>query len=148
MQLQYAFGDLWVKSHHIGSTAIPGISAKPTIDMIVEVTNVSAVDGLNAALQNLGFEAKGENGIPGRRFFQKGGDKRTHHLHVFTESDPQIHRHLVFCDYLRAHPGKANEYEALKLSLAQTFLDITPKLSGRQKRVDYTGRKAGIGLAQ
>ena len=104
--------------HHIGSTAVAGLAAKPVIDVIVEVDNVAALDELTAEMTELGYQAKGENGIPGRRYFQKGGDQRSHHLHAFSTGDEHIHRHLAFRDYLRAHPDIAAEYGRLKKAVA------------------------------
>ncbi|MDC7684246.1 GrpB family protein [Asticcacaulis sp. BYS171W] len=106
--------------HHIGSTAISGIVAKPVIDMLGVATSLDAVDTLTPALQTLGYVAKGENGIPGRRYFQKSTPLtgvRSHHLHIYANGDAHIERHLAFRDYLRAHPERAAEYSALKTNI-------------------------------
>jgi len=68
------------------------------------------VKNLNA----IGYKAKGENGISGRRYFQKGDDKRTHHIHAFISGDENITRHLAFKAYLIAHPDIAKSYDLLK----------------------------------
>lgn len=116
------FGDNCLDLHHIGSTAIPCMSAKPTIDMLLVVHNIHRVDSCNAHLHELGYEAWGEYGIAGRRFFLKGNEKRTHHLHVFEANNHYaIDRHLSFRDYLIAHPEEAAAYEALKIALATEF---------------------------
>ena len=129
-----ALGDLHVTIHHIGSTAIPGIAAKPVIDMIPVVHDVAEVDARNAALRALGYEPMGEFGIAGRRFFRKdnASGERSHHLHVFPTGSPQISRHLAFRDFLRAHAEYAAQYEALKLRLAELHpTDIAAYCEGK-----------------
>jgi len=106
-----------IKSYHIGSTAIQGMAAKPIIDILLVVKSLNNIDNYNKELFQLGYEAKGEYGLVGRRFFQKGGDNRTHHVHVFEEGNPEIERHVLFVEYLKCHPKKVMQYEKLKKSL-------------------------------
>lgn len=120
--LAAVFGDQLLSIHHFGSTAIPGTSAKPIIDILVIVRDIDAVDALNARLLALNYSPVGEYGIPGRRFFYKGtAELRTHHLHAYQTGNPQILRHLAFRDYMRAHPRSAHDYSLLKESLAKRF---------------------------
>ncbi|MCP3929902.1 MAG: GrpB family protein [Bacteroidetes bacterium] len=119
--LKETLGDIIINIHHIGSTAIPGIYAKPIIDMILEVADINKLDRFNKKFEALGYVPKGEYGIAGRRYFQKGGDLRTHHIHAFAIGNEEIARHVRFRYYLRANKAKANEYESLKLSLAKKF---------------------------
>ncbi len=111
--------------HHIGSTAIPTIYAKPIIDMLIEVTDIEEVDVQNPAMEALGYEAMGEYGIPGRRYFRKDDDAgiRTHHAHTFAVGSPEVERHLAFRDYMLAHPECAQQYSALKRQLADAHPD-------------------------
>jgi GrpB-like predicted nucleotidyltransferase (UPF0157 family) len=118
--LHQTLGDVVVDVHHVGSTAVPGLAAKPIIDILVEVTNVEALDGLNREMEAIGYKPKGEFGIPGRRYFQKGGDERTHHIHAFARGDFNVTRHIAFRDYLRANPQIAREYGELKRRVAET----------------------------
>jgi GrpB-like predicted nucleotidyltransferase (UPF0157 family) len=113
-----------VELHHIGSTAIPDIAAKPIIDMLAAVTSLEALDRASSSLEALGYESKGEFGISGRRYYRKDSAAgiRTHHLHAFAVGSGEIERHLNFRDYLRAHSAEAQKYEALKLSLARRTL--------------------------
>lgn len=106
--------------HHIGSTAIPGIVAKPIIDMLVAVADLECVDRCNGDMATIGYEAKGAHGIPMRRYFRKENDCgiRTHHVHIYLSSSPEIDRHLAFRDFLNAHPDWANAYSNLKMKLA------------------------------
>jgi len=115
------FSGNFIAIHHIGSTAVPGLSAKPTIDIILEVCNIDLVDACNDAMAGLGYEALGEYGIFGRRLFIKGEEKRTHHVHTFQTGNTEIHRHLCFRDYLIAHPEDAKNYAELKIRLAKEF---------------------------
>lgn len=116
--LRKALGSEIVRVHHIGSTAVPGLAAKPIIDILLEVQSVEGLDKLNKAMRDLGYQPKGEFGIPGRRYFPKGGDDRTHHVHAFAAGDPQIDKYLAFRDYLRTHPVAVAEYAAVKRAAA------------------------------
>lgn len=120
-QIKPIFSDNFVAIHHIGSTSVPGLAAKPTIDIILEVKNIELVDKCNEPMEKLGYEAWGEYNIPGRRFFVKGDVKRTHHLHTFQVGSPEIARHLYLRDYLKSHPDDAKEYADLKIKLALQF---------------------------
>lgn len=108
-----------VEIHHIGSTSVPGLMAKPIIDIMPVVSRLSLVDACNPAFAALGYECMGEFGIPGRRYFRKGGYHRTHQVHIFEVSNQtDIRRHLAVRDYLRAHPGVAQEYGRWKQAIA------------------------------
>ena len=116
-----ALGENVVAAHHIGSTAIPGIYAKPVIDMLVEVRDVAEVDGRSSAMESIGYEVMGEYGIPGRRYFRKDDREgiRTHHIHAFEAGSDEVVRHLSFRDYMLAHPADAQRYGELKRRLAE-----------------------------
>ncbi len=111
--------DVAIKIHHIGSTAVPGLAAKPIIDILMEVTSLEALDRLNPQMISKGYEPRGEYGIAGRRYFIKGGEDRTHHIHAFARGDFNLVRHLAFRDYLRIHPRIAWEYGELKKKIAK-----------------------------
>lgn len=116
--IKEVLGNAAVNVHHIGSTAVKGLAAKPIIDILVEVTDLNSVDLLTSELVSLGYEAMGEFGIAERRFFQKGGNNRTHHIHVFKAGDENGKLHITFRDYLIAHPEIAIEYGELKKKVA------------------------------
>lgn len=128
---------------HIGSTAIPNIKAKPVIDIMVEVINIENVDNFNNDMKQLGYEALGENGIPNRRFFKKGGDNRTHHVHIFEQGNEEISRHLRFRDYMIAHPEEAMKYSQLKEYLAEKFPNNIEKyIEGKNNYIKEIDNKA------
>ena len=105
--------------HHIGSTSVSGLSAKPIIDILIEVDDVGCLDDHVKCLETIGYHARGENGIPGRRYFEKGGDNRTHQIHVFNRDSFGAMRHLALRDYLSSHPRVADEYALLKKNKSQ-----------------------------
>ena len=139
-----ALGNLALRIHHIGSTAIPGTCAKPLIDILAEAVEVESIDSRNDAMIELGYEPRGEFGIPGRRYFSKGTDeKRTHHVHIFQVGDPQIERHLNFRDYLIAHPDIAKEYCKIKKQLAAQFPnDIGNYTDGKSEFINNIDQRA------
>lgn len=111
-------GESLLAVHHMGSTAIPGMLAKPVIDILGVATSLAAVDAATPQMQALGYAAKGNHGIEERRYFQKQNHRgeRTHHVHVYRTGDVHIERHLAFRDYLRAHPAIATRYADVKRS--------------------------------
>lgn len=115
----------WFKTiHHVGSTSIPGIAAKPIIDILVSLEQDQDGPACVIAMEKLGYEYRGDGGISGRHYFRKG-NPHTHHVHMFVESNPNFQRHLRFRDFLRTHPHEARAYEKLKHELAARFLSDT-----------------------
>ncbi|QOV12206.1 GrpB family protein [Viridibacillus arvi] len=106
---------------HIGSTSVENLPAKPVIDIMPVVYHVELVDQFNERLEEIGYVAKGEYGLPGRRYFTKGGDNRTHHLHFYEVGHEGITRHLAFRDYLRNHPAEATKYGRIKQANASQY---------------------------
>jgi GrpB-like predicted nucleotidyltransferase (UPF0157 family) len=109
-------GDALLAVHHIGSTAVPGLAAKPIIDLLPVVQNLAAVDELTPQIIAAGYGAWGECGLSGRRYFTRDGGegRRLYNIHLYAKHDPAIERHLAFRDYLISHPAFRNDYEALK----------------------------------
>jgi len=116
-----ALGENVVAVHHIGSTAIPNIYAKPVVDLLVEVRDITEVDGRSSAMESLGYEVMGEYGIPRRWYFRKDDQEgiRTHNIHAFEAGSAEVERHLAFRDYMIAHPEEAEKYSELKRKLAE-----------------------------
>lgn len=131
--------DLLIDLEHIGSTAIPGMPAKPVIDILATVTDLEAARArLVGPLEAAGYAFWTENPDADRLFFVKGlppsAPHRTHHLHIM-EPGPAALRHIAFRDHLRADPADARRYAALKTDLAARFAD---------DREAYTEAKGGF----
>ena len=114
-----ALGEITAEIHHIGSTAVPGLSAKPIIDIMVAVTQLTSPEDYGRKLQPLGYEYH-DSEEAGRIFFRKGMP-RTHHVHIVECGSWTLRRHLLFRDYLRAHPQAMQQYAQLKQELAIRF---------------------------
>lgn len=111
---------------HVGSTAIPGMAAKPIVDIQIAVHSLDEMKVFAIpVLQKLGYEYWYENPDPERMFFAKGmppfGEKRTHHVHIVEPTSKHWSGKINFRDYLIAHPEVAKEYQALKMKLAQQY---------------------------
>jgi GrpB-like predicted nucleotidyltransferase (UPF0157 family) len=127
-RLHDVLGGVLVTVHHIGSTSIPGIMAKPIIDLIPVASDLDSLDRALPSLQALGYESLGEFGLPGRRYCRRNDPvtgKRAFQLHCYAQGSPEIDRHLAFADYLRAHPAIAKDYEAEKIRAAALHPDNT-----------------------
>ena len=130
--------------YHIGSTSVPGLAAKPIIDMMAVVRSLEKVDDVRGKFSELGYEYLGEFGIAGRRYFRKGGDERTHQIHIFQADDwNNIGRHLAFRDYMRKHEKERAEYAKIKTALAQRFpYDIDGYCDGKDAFVREMEKRA------
>ena len=114
-RLRALLGDALVAIHHVGSTSVPGLAAKPVIDLLPIARDIFEVERRTSLLQDAGYRAWGEFGLPGRRYFTKDrGGVRTHNLHFYAQGDPDVDRHLALPAYLRAHPAECAAYELLK----------------------------------
>ncbi len=142
--IQTILGDNCVAIYHIGSTSVPGLAAKPIIDMMPLVKDLTLVDGQAFAFEEIGYEYLGEFGIKGRRYLRKGGDVRTHQIHIFEQSDTyNTSRHLAFRNYLRTHEKEREEYARLKKSLAEKFpYDIQSYCDGKDAFIKELEKKA------
>jgi GrpB-like predicted nucleotidyltransferase (UPF0157 family) len=109
---------------HIGSTSVPGLAAKPIIDIMAAVRHLADCVSCIAPLRALGYEyvPEVERLIPERRYFRKlRAEEHTHHLHIVEYDSPFWRRLLLFRDYLRTHPATAQAYAHLKRELAARF---------------------------
>jgi GrpB-like predicted nucleotidyltransferase (UPF0157 family) len=120
--------------HHVGSTAVPGLAAKPIIDVDIEIPGRDQLPAVVQALEGLGYRHSGDLGLPGREAFARGGAEdvprdgsgrrwTAHNLYVCASDCAELQRHLLFRDWLRAHPESAAEYGALKQRLALAHRD-------------------------
>jgi GrpB-like predicted nucleotidyltransferase (UPF0157 family) len=131
-RIERALVGLPIRLEHIGSTAVPGLAAKPIIDILAGRPPRSAAAAYVAVMRQLGYEHMGAYGIPGRNYFRRG-TPRTHHVHLVSWTSRFWKDHLRFRDALREHPSLMREYETLKYDLAAT-------LSPEERRV-YTDAK-------
>jgi GrpB-like predicted nucleotidyltransferase (UPF0157 family) len=149
-QLYATLGQEVIAIHHIGSTSIPNIYAKPIIDILIEVQDIDRIDDYNPLMRQMGYLPKGENGLTGRRYFIKGDEEyRTNHVHIYERGHPDIERHLNFRDYLQIHPEDAYRYSMLKEELARRFpTDIDAYQSGKAELIKQLERKANTWKAE
>lgn len=136
-RLMAGTGTLPLAIEHIGSTAIPGVPAKPILDLLGGRPSGSNVVPYVAAFENAGYKYRGENGVPGRDYFvlDDATGRRLHHLHLVEEGGSLWSSHLAFRDFLRRHPKHAAEYARLKQSLAARHPN---------ERMAYTDGKAAF----
>ena len=142
-----ALGENVVAVHHIGSTAIPDIHAKPVVDLLVEVRDLTEVDGRSPAMESLGYESLGEYGIHGRRYFRKDDREgvRTHNVHAFEAGSAEAERHLAFRDYMLAHPAEARRYSDLKRRLAKKHpQSFDAYMDGKDGFIKEVDRRAAL----
>ncbi|MEV0280826.1 GrpB family protein [Streptomyces sp. NPDC050610] len=116
-------GPLLLRIEHVGSTAVPGLPAKPIVDMDAVIPAGADPAEAIAALRPLGYTHEGDLGIPGREAFAAPEGAPAHHLYVCAADSPELARHVAFRDFLRAHPDRARRYGELKRELASRYRD-------------------------
>lgn len=119
--IEAACGAHLLRVEHIGSTSVPGLAAKPVIDLAPIAGSEDERDLCVEPMVALGLEHRGEYGVPGRRYF-RGVDHESGldiHAHLFAQDSHYLGRHLLLRDYLRAHPDEAAAYGAVKRELAR-----------------------------
>jgi GrpB-like predicted nucleotidyltransferase (UPF0157 family) len=134
-QVAAVLGELAVTIEHVGSTAVPGLAAKPIIDMDVVVRWATDIPTAIERLASLGYTHRGDLGIPGREAFSTPPNTPPHHLYVVAASNLAHRRHILFRDYLRRHPQEAHVYAEFKIATAERF---------RDDRTAYTDAKDAI----
>ena len=135
-RLQHALGDLALDIQHIGSTAVPGLAAKPILDLAVAVADESVVPDCVIRLTDAGYAYRGDRGPDQGYFFDKTrGPELTHYLHVMTIHGPGWSNYLRFRDHLAAHPQDRDRYLRLKIHLAARYAE---------DRSAYTAGKAAF----
>lgn len=128
-----ALEDMVEVIEHVGSTAVPGLAAKPVVDIDVLLASEMVLPAVIERLASLRYIHQGELGIPGREAFLAPANDPPHHLYVCPPSSVEFRRHTAFRDYLRAHPKDAKMYGDIKIALAERF---------REDRSAYTAGKS------
>jgi GrpB-like predicted nucleotidyltransferase (UPF0157 family) len=137
-------GDEVIAIHHIGSTALPRISAKPIIDILLAVREVERLDELRPEMTALDYEGRDEFGLPRRQYFARTtGGRRMHQIHAYKTGNPGLEPHLAFRDYRIYHPENAQAYGRLKEYLAEELpTDIEGYMAGKDAFIKETEKKA------
>lgn len=138
-RIKQALGDTCIAIHHVGATAVPGLCAKPKIDIIAVVKEGELSI---PSLEKIGYEYRGEFNIPFRFGFSKRPSLPNINLHVYEEGNPEVELNLLFRDYLRAHPEALEEYAALKLELVKQGFE--PKANNAKVSQFNLGKDAFI----
>lgn len=124
-EIEEAIGDVILGIEHVGSTAVEGLSAKPCIDIDVVIRSYEDLDEVIRGLAAIGYRHEGDLGIPGREAFayENKSYLQTHHLYVCPRDSEELHRHVVFRDYLRSHPEAVRRYSQVKETAARLYPD-------------------------
>ncbi|MEC5399019.1 GrpB family protein [Uliginosibacterium sp. H1] len=144
-----ALRDLASAIEHVGSTSVPGLAAKPVIDMDIVVPGPAAMAQVIERLGHLGYQHRGNLGIDGREAFQHPPGLPAHHLYACVVDGVALANHLAVRDYLRAHPATAERYGRLKMQLADAFPhDIDAYVAGKTDMLLDILRESGFPTSQ
>ena len=146
-ELEGVLGDLILGIEHVGSTSVEGMSAKPCIDLDIVIRDYGVFEAVVAALGTVGYRHEGDLGIPGREAFAYTDKPHLykHHLYVCPQNSAELHRHVTFRDYLRAHPEAVKEYSAVKEAAAALFpADIDGYMAHKSPCIEEMYRKCGL----
>jgi GrpB-like predicted nucleotidyltransferase (UPF0157 family) len=138
--LRVALGDSVQGIEHVGSTAVPGLPAKPVLDIAIGLPDGSTLGDVQSALEAAGYEYRGDLGDEGGLIFAKGTESaRTHYLHVVAAASNQWRNYIVFREALRRHPELRDRYATLKKDLASRFpLDRPSYIAGKAEFITET----------
>lgn len=134
--LRIALEPFVVTIDHIGSTAVHGLVAKPVIDILIQVADLKCIDDRASRFENMGYDARGEYGIAGRRYFSKAIEDeivKGFHVHIFEQGSYQARRHIAFRDCMRLRPDLTKAYSDLKRSIADRDGLLPPDYTDRKK---------------
>ena len=132
---------------HVGSTSVPGLAAKPVIDLDLVIPSMEAFHAVKEALEEAGYRHEGDLGIPTREAFGYDGkpELMKHHLYVCPEDSPELRRHLTFRDRLRAHPDEAEEYGRIKTEAAARYpADMDAYIAAKSPFIEKVYRRCGL----
>jgi len=118
------FSDKAISIEHVGSTAVPGLAGKPTIDILITVEKIEIADELSEKIESIGYKNLGDYINKGSRLFVKeANDERLVNLHVFEAEHPHVQDMINLRNYFRSHPEKVEEYSKLKFDLVGKYPD-------------------------
>ena len=146
-EIRDALGGLALDIVHVGSTAVPGLSAKPIIDIDVVIRDYTSFDAVVSALKVLGYYHEGDLGIAGREAFGYEGKShlQKHHLYVCPQNSAELKRHIAFRDYLRDHPDAVIAYSRIKAEGAARYPhDIEGYIAHKSPFIEGIYRKMGL----
>jgi GrpB-like predicted nucleotidyltransferase (UPF0157 family) len=139
--------DFALSVEHVGSTAVPGLAAKPIIDLSIVVSSEAEVQLAIERLATIGYLHRGNLGVEGREAFQSPAESPAHHLYVCLQGSPGLQNHLAVRDYLRVHRKTAQVYGELKKRLAREFPhDIESYIDGKTAFLLDVLQSAGLPL--
>lgn len=126
--LERVLKDELIEIHHIGSTSIPGLKAKPVIDILAVIPSLDDIDKVEEKLKEYDYENRGHQGVEDRYFFAKGPeDARSHYVHFVEPKSNTYYNQVYFKKYLLEHPEYIKQYCDLKTDLASKYADERPK---------------------
>jgi len=139
-----ACGALAPRLEHVGGTSVPGMCSKPILDIAAGRPPAASTESCIAALVRVGYEHRGELGVPGRQFFCRG-EPRAYHLHLVEEGGTSWREYLAFRNYLCAHPKAARQFAAVKRALAGQFPNDRERyLAAKSEHIRRILRLAGL----
>jgi GrpB-like predicted nucleotidyltransferase (UPF0157 family) len=142
-------GDVATSIEHVGSTAVPGLAAKPIIDITIVVPTPAALAVVIERLPTLGYTHRGDLGVPGREAFRRAEGTPTHHLYACVAGADALRNHLAVRDSLRQDPGLVRAYGDLKKHLADRFTnDIDGYIDGKTEFILAILAKANLSAEQ
>lgn len=118
---------------HVGGTAVPGMTTKPVVDMLVGTESLELADGTLEKMTLLGYENLGEAGVPGRIYFRKRGKGQHFNAHFVVRDSENWTRNLLVRDYLRTHPAEAAAYADLKRGILDSGVDTLIAYNDRKR---------------
>jgi GrpB-like predicted nucleotidyltransferase (UPF0157 family) len=133
-RIQSVLADRILGIEHVGSTAIPGICAKPIIDIAVAVPTLSSAEEFAPVMATIGYDYAGDGGVPGHRIFGRGPRVRTHLMHAVVANGEEWRNYLAFRNALLNDDALAKEYDSLKRALAAQFPNDRPSYTSAKGR--------------
>ena len=142
--LKEVLKDYIIEIHHIGSTSIKGLKAKPVIDILIVIKSLNQIEKIEDILKEYDYTNRGKQGVNDRFFFAKGSeDARTHYIHFVEPKSDTYYNQVYFKKYLIEHPDYIEKYCNLKQELASKYKDERSKYTqGKNDFIKDVIRKA------